>query len=195
MLSVCKCIWFSLFCHLCKLNYYFYLGNPHFYSSLGKTYCFDPCISQSKNLVFRGLFFFFKWTKCIVLIPLFTFCRILSQWTWKALWIFLPGYPFHNIVLWFHIFHIRTWHLTHVVAVISLAVTSNVIDLKMILWQFWAFIGSESPCESQYNHGFDLRMYLKCYSCLAEFWKLTKKIGEEVSDIWFSPRSSLQNET
>ena len=139
--------------------------------------------------------FFLRWTECIVLIPLFTFCRILSQWTWKALWIFLPGYPFHNIVLWFHIFHIRTWHLTQVVAVISLAVTSNVIDLKIILWQFWAFIGSESPCESQYNHSFDLRMYLKCYSCLAEFWKLTKKIGNEVSDIWFSPWSSLQNET
>ena len=181
MLSVCKCIYFSLFCHLCELNYYFYLGNPHYCSSLEKLIVLTSVFHSRKILYFEA--FFFNWTKCSFdpTFSLFTFCSILSQWTWKALWICLPGYPFCNIVLWFHIFHIRTWHLTHVVAVISLTVTSNVIDIKMILWQFWAFIGSENPCESQFNHDFDLRT--------------DQNIGEEVSERWFSSRSSLQNWT
>ena len=56
-LSVCKCIYFSLFCHLCELYHYFYLGNPNFLKFSGKAYRLDCCISQSENLVFRALFF------------------------------------------------------------------------------------------------------------------------------------------
>ena len=76
-----------------------------------KNVCFDPCISVEKSCICRPIFLKI-WQNVKFWFNFFNFCSILGQWTFKTLWIFLPGYPFHDIVLWFHIFHIRTRHLT-----------------------------------------------------------------------------------